>query len=86
MAFILQEPLLAVTVTTTKKDNSQLDNQEVTQNCKSLHQHHRTPRGDVLQALALHAPGCFDVLAISEGCSGGMRQQVSFGKYTHLQL
>lgn len=30
----------------------------------------------------LHAPGSIDVLAISEGCSGGTRQQVTFGNYT----
>lgn len=72
LAFILQEPLLAFTGTTPEKDNPLLDIQEVTQNCKSLHQHNRIPREE-LQALALHAPGCADVLAISGGYSGGSR-------------
>lgn len=44
MAFILQEPLLAITGTTPNNDNPLLDNQEVTQNCKSLHQHNTIPR------------------------------------------
>lgn len=65
MAFIWQGPLLAFTGTTPKKDNPLLDIQEVTQNCKSLHQQNRIPKGDVLEALALHAPGFTDALAVS---------------------
>lgn len=65
LAFILQEPLLAFTGTTPKKDNPLLDIQEVPQNCTSLHQHNRIPKGDVLKALPLHAPGFTHALAIS---------------------
>ena len=56
LAFILHEPLIAVTGITPEEGDPLLDIHKVTQNCNSLYQHNRIP-GDILQILGLHPLG-----------------------------